>query len=160
MEIDGKSRVDTVTPVLSLVAYSDGDQMGIAMELKQLLDNPGDTEALQTVSVLDKAKQKSAFDILFFDTAPIVSSVDNAPLDISDSEMAAKYIGKASIAATSYSDLASNSIGILNNLGLLIQGAGNSASANYSIWCILQCRGTPTYTSASDLVVKIGAFQD
>lgn len=160
MEIDGKSRVDTVTPVLSLVPYSDGDQMGVPIELKQLLDNPGDTIAIQTISVLDKAKQKAAFDILFFDTLPVVSSSDNAPLDISDAEMAAKYIGKASLAAASYSDLVNNSVGLINNLGLLLQGAGNSASANFSVWCVFQCHGTPTYTSASDLVVKIGAFQD
>lgn len=160
MEIDGKSKVDTVTPVLSLTAYSAGDQMGVPMELKQLLDNPGDTIALQTISVLDKAKQKSAIDILFFDVLPVVASSDNAPLDISDAEMAAKYIGKVSILDTSFSDLANNSVGLINNIGLLIQGAGNSASLNFSIWCVLQCRGTPTYTSTSDLVLKIGAFQD
>lgn len=155
MEIDGKSTVVTVTPVVSLVAYADGDQMGVAMTLTNFLDASSDTVAVQTVSVLDKAKQKSSFDILFFDALPVVSSADNAPLDISDAEMAEKYVGKISILDTSYSDLAANSVGEANNLGLLLKG-----KLTQNIWCIIQCRGTPTYTSASDLVLKIGAFQD
>ena len=156
-EIDGKSRVVTVTPVLSLTAYADGDQMGSVLTLENMFDTSGDTLALQTLAVLDKSKQNSSIDILFFKSSPTVASVDNAPLDISDAEMAAKFVGKLSLLNTSYSDLANSSIANINNLGILCQSVGGGIT---SLYCILQCRGTPTYTSASDLVLNIGAFQD
>ncbi len=157
MEIDGKSRVDQTTPVLSLIAYTAGDQMGGVNTLANMFDTSGDTAAIQSVSVVDKSKQKSAIDILFFNDVPIVTSVDNAPLDISDSEMAAKFVGKVSLLAANYSDLLNNSIANINNIGILCQSKGGTITALY---CILQCQGTPTYSSASDLVLNIGVFQD
>lgn len=156
--IDGKSIIVTITPTVDTNIYASGDQIGVANELPNMCDSSGsDTLTIQDVIVLDKAKQKAAFDILFFNDSPTLASADNAALSITDAEMAAKFIGRVSVAAADYKDTASNSDMTRTNIGLLVKGAG---AGRRSLWCVLQSQGTPTYTSASDLVIRIGAFQD
>lgn len=155
MDVQGRSKVITFTPVLSLAPYADGDQMGVLMKLADILENSSSDASIVSLAILDKAKQNSAFEVLLFDQDPIISSVDNAPLDISDAEMAAKFIGSIFIAAADYSNLVGSSYQTIDAIGMLIQGRQFR-----DVWAVCKCRGTPTYTSASDLVLKIGVYKD
>lgn len=160
MEIDGKSRICVVTPTLSLTAYADGDQVGGVLELVNAVSSSSSTGAVMSITVLDKDKQDQALDILFFNSSPTIASVDNAALDITDAEMASKFLGAVRIAATDYKDLAASSVATVRVVGLMLQalhGANNSTGT--SIYAVIQARGTPTYT-ASGLVLKIGVVQD
>jgi hypothetical protein len=153
--MDGKARLVTVTPTISTSAYADGDQLGDVLTLTNAMDDIRDTGAVLSVSVIDKAKQNAAFDILFFDQNPTVSSSDNAALNIADAEMAAKFLGRIKVATGDYSELSASSVASVNGIGLFIASSGSK-----NLFAILQSRGTPTYTSTSDLVIKIGIVQD
>lgn len=161
MVVEGKSRNVSATPVIQAAAYASGDQLGVLFELQNALDDSSGTGGILSLTVIDKAKQKAAIDLLLFSAKPAVASSDNAALDISDAEMADKFIGKVSVAASDYSDLANCSIASLTQVALLLNAVKDQNNlGGRSLWAILQCRGTPTYTSTSDLVLKVGIIQD
>jgi hypothetical protein len=163
MNLNGTSTVVTVMPAIVPAAYADGDQIGVPLKIPNLLVQSGGTAAIDSLAILDKAKQKASMEILFFDQMPVTTSVDNSPLDISDAEMAAKFIGSVYIDTAGYADTVSNSYQTVVSLGLLVKGGlapGIGAVGSRDIFMVCKSRGAPIYTSASDLVIKVGAFQD
>lgn len=161
MVVEGKSKLVVVTPVIQAAAYASGDQLGSIFELPNAMDDSSGTGAVLSLTVIDKAKQKSALDLLIFSAKPVVSSTDNAALDISDAEMADKFVGRVALASADYTDLANCSIASLTQVGLLLKATKDQNNlGGESLWAILQSKGTPTYTSTSDLVVKLGVIQD
>lgn len=156
-EIEGKSIVVSVAPTLDTNIYADGDQMcSGSILLDEVLDNTKGTGAVLSVTVIDKDKEAAPFDILFFNSDPTIVSSNNAALDISDSEMASKFLGRIEIASADYSNLANCSVATISQVGLLLQGSATSRD----LYIVLQCRGTPTYTASSDLQIKIGILLD
>ena len=154
--MDGKARLVKVTPPISSgVAYTSGDQLGDVLTLSNALDTSSDTGAVLSVQVVDKAKQNSAFDIIFFNSLPTVTSADNDALSISDSEMADKYIGRVSVPAANYVNSAACSDATVLGIGLGVQGL-----LTQHLYAVCQVLGTPTYTSTSDLVIKVSIVQD
>lgn len=161
--IEGKSKNVLVTPVIQAAAYASGDQLGELFSLNDALDDSSGTGGILSLVVLDKAKQKAAIDVLLFSEKPTLVSSDNGALDISDAEMAQKFIGKISISTTDYADLANCSIACLTQVALLVNSVKDANNGNPDgkiVWGILQSRGTPTYTSTSDLVLRVGVIQD
>jgi len=154
--VDFKSRVITLTPVLSVAAYADGDQMGVAMALTDALDNPTDVSTVISVAVVDKASQQTDFDLLLFNAQP-TTGANHAPCAISDAEMAAKFLGVVSVRVANYADLTTCSYASVIGLGLMLQGVAGSGN---QLWGVFVCRGAPTFTSVSDLVVRVGVEQD
>ncbi len=153
--MEGKSIVVSVTPTLDTNIYASGDQLCTANVLTAALDNTKGTGAILSVIVLDKQKRNAAMEILFFNSEPTIASAVNAALDISDSEMAAKFLGKVSVAGADYIDLLGCSVCAKVNVGILLQGVAGSRD----LYMVLQSKGTPTY-AASDLVIKVGILQD
>lgn len=149
------AKVITVTPTIEAAAYGDADRLGSIMTLSDAFAAGKGTVELSSITVLDKAKQKSAIDVLFFSELPTVASADNAALSITDAEMA-KYIGRVAIPAAGYEDTADSSDTTVRNIGLVMQAAAGSTS----LYAIVQCQGTPTYTSTSDLTLKFSLVQD
>src|SRR5688500_7837809 len=96
-----------VTPTINTAAYTAADQVGGI----QTIDFGQPVSRLKTVSIVDKAKQKAEMIILFFKELPTVASSNNAALDISDAEMAAKFIAKVTVAAADYTDISASSAG-------------------------------------------------
>lgn len=142
----------TVTPTLDTSAYASGDYMAKGSIAGALEKNSGIAK-LVSLQVLDEAKQKVAFDILFFDADPTVASAVNAAIDISDAEMA-KYLGFVAVAAGDYlTDLAGSSIATKSNIQLMLEGSESSPST--SLYYVLVTRGAPTY-AASSLKIKFG----
>lgn len=154
--VDGKATLVTVTPVISTSIYASGDQLGGINTLANAMDMDKDTGNIMSITVIDKAKQNAAFDILFFSDLPTVASSDNAPLDISDAEMASKCLGIVKVLSTDYVDLAANSVNSKYVVGLFLR----SVAGSNTLYCVCRAAGTPTYVSTSDLVIKIGIVQD
>lgn len=152
---EGKGRLVVATPVISTSAYAAGDQMGGVLTLTAAVDATSDTATLISVTVIDKAGQSSDLDVLFFNASPTVASSDNAALSISDAEMAQKFIGRVKISSTDYSTTAAGSDATKSGIGLFLQ-----AYLTNNLYAIVQCQGSPTYTSTSDLVLKFGILQD
>lgn len=158
--VEGKSRIVTLTPTITSTPYSSGDQLGVLMEMPNAMDMTSDTGAILSVTVIDGTSQSAAMDILFFQSAPTVASVDNAALNISDSEMAEKFLGAVTVLATDYAALSANSYACIKHVALLVQAHKDLTNApGNSLYCILQSRGTPTY-AAGALTLKIGILQD
>ena len=161
MVVEGKSKNVGATPVIQAAVYAAGDQLGSLFELVNALDDSSGTGGILSVTVIDKAKQKAALNILFFSAKPTVVSADNAALDISDAEMADKFIGRVVVEAADYSDLANCSIATVTQVALLLNAVKDQNNLEgKNLWAILQSAGAPTYTSTSDLVLKIGVIQD
>lgn len=138
-----------VTPVVSAsAAYTAADQVGGLQTLPGAVAASGDGSILRQVSVVDQAKQKAALTILFFDSSPTIASADNAALDVSDSEMAARCLGSVTIATTDYVDTASNSVAT-KQVTIPVKARGSS-----TIYAVASTSGTPTYGSTSDLVLR------
>lgn len=137
----------TVTPVVGLAIYADGDRLGSTMTVATGAADK-ESSTLRTISLVDAAAQKSVINVLFFSQSPTIASADNAALDLTDANMA-YYIGHVSIAAADYVDSASNAAACVKDINLF--GLASS-SANGTIYAVLESGGTPTYAATSDLV--------
>lgn len=160
--LEGKSNLISITPTLTTSAYTADDQMGSAMELAGALDDSSGTGAVLSVVVIDKDQEAPAFDILFFGDKPTVASSDNAALNITDAEMASKYLGTVSIESADYETLSANNTASKKAVGLLLKAikSGGDNPNGTSVWVVLQAKGAPTFTAATDLTIKIGIVQD
>lgn len=144
-----------VTPTIDTSAYAAGDQLGSLMTLSTGIADDAKNMTLLSVAIVDKAKQDAAIDILLFDESPTVSSSDNAALDISDAEMVDKCCGFVEVADSKYSDLNANSVAFVGNIGLNCKYVTDG-----TLYAIMNCQGTPTYTSTSDLVLRFTFLAD
>jgi hypothetical protein len=142
-----------VTPTVDTAQYASGDRLGSLMTLSGAADGDFSPTTLKSVVILDKAKQKSALDIFFFDASPTIASADNAALDITDAEMADKFLGSVTIAAADYKDLNASSV-VTATCDLPLKPTTTAGT----IYALLVSRGTPTYGAASDLVLRL-SFQ-
>lgn len=150
------ARLVPFVPALSLAAYDVADQVGAVNNLGLALDINNDSASLLSIVVVDASMQKADLDILLFNEAPTVASVDNAPLSITAAEMAAKFLGKISISGADYSDLATCSVATVTGIGLLLEGITEAKTLH----AVVQCQSTPTFVSATDLTIKLGLLQD
>lgn len=152
------SKLFSVQPTLDTSAYATGDYMGSIVTVTDFFRNVGGVNHLNSIVVVDEAKQKAQFDILFFDSLPTVASADNAAIDIADAEMR-KCIGYVSVLTADYTtDLAANSLATKSGLNLVLKGAAPSVGATKHLYVVLISRGSPTYAAAS-LTIKLGAVQ-
>ena len=147
---DTERKVISLTPTVDTAIYASGDQLGSLMTLSGGLISMR-SGILESLSIVDKSKQKSVLNVLFFSSTPTIVSVDNAPLDITDAEMAAKCIGYVPVAAADYKDIANSSIASVRALNLVLNRTDTS-----DLCALILSGGTPTYTSTSDLVLKFG----
>lgn len=161
--VRGSSKVITLTPdlaadsVAATTAYSSGDVIGDHLTVsKAVLDTKG-TALLQSLTVLDKANQKSALDLIFFNEEPAASyGANNSAYGLNDSDLS-KVIGRISVAAADYVSSGSNNAeATLRNLGLLLQ----SLEKSKDVYVLVVARGTPTFGANGDLIIKLGLLQD
>lgn len=149
MTQDRKGTLITATPTLDTNAYATGDRLGSLMTLSLATDATGDIVVLKSLVIVDAAAQSSAMDVLFFSEAPTIASADNAALDITDAEMAAKFLGRIVVASGDWTALAANSVCARNSVDMMLK----SIAGSQALYCLLQSRGSPTY-AASSLTLK------
>lgn len=152
------AKILRVTPALANFgagAYAAGDQLGALNTVLGIANDRGGPFELVSLAIIDKAKQKSAIDVYFFDAIPALVNADNGAFDVSDADMVAKCLGKVSIAAADYGDEANNSTATKSLLGFM----GKAAAGLQDVYCVAVSRGTPTFVSASDLQLVLGVKQ-
>ncbi len=142
-----------ITPVISTSAYTANDTVGAVNTVYSLTTSEKPIEALGSLIIVDKAKQKADLDLCFYSSSPTVSA-DNAAFDLTDA-MALKTIGCVAIAAADYIDSSSNSTATKRGLSLLMPQSGGQ-----TIFAVLVTRGTPTYGSTSDLVLRMAFYEE
>lgn len=147
-------KVLSATPTLDTNAYAAGDCMGTKMtfDLSSWRDRRGGL--VQSVTLVDLAKQSIAHDLIVFDSDPSATTfTDNAALDIHDSD-AAKVV--AVIPIVTYVALNDSSIGYAANLARPFR-LPLASDATLALYGILRSGGAPTY-GASDITVRLGVI--
>jgi len=145
-EVDRIFKTIEVTPVVSASsAYQANDQVGGIQTLANATQI-NRAALLTSISVLDKAKQKKALTLFFFDRLPTVASADNDALSIIDAEML-KCRGHVVIAETDYQDVAASSVACVKNLQLVLESGSLG-----SLYVVVMTTGAPTYAAVGDLV--------
>jgi len=145
-----------VTPTISTTpAYTSGDVLGGLQTISNAARISGGSGTVSSILVLDKTQaQRAAIDIMFFDRSVTVAS-DNAAVAMSDADMAF-CLGILSIGPynTAFPGTPLNSISTLLNVGLRFVLNGTD------LYAVAVVRGTPTYTSTTDLIFTYIIDQD
>jgi hypothetical protein len=153
------AKVISVTPNLASFAtpYSAGDVLGSVLTLSAVALEKNATAILESVVVLDKANQKAAIDLVIFDSSPANSiGADNAAYSLNDADLGS-VVGRVSILAADYvSSGTANAEATIKAIEILIQASTKSKD----LYLAVISRGTPTYGSASDLIIKLGFLQN
>ena len=160
--VGGFTKVITVSPTVTAAAYSAGNLIGGKLTLAAAVrgTTDGGTQAsgeLRSLLLTDKANQKAAIDVVFFNADPTNTTfTDHAAVALNVADLP-KYIGHVSILASDYSSLAAatNAAATKPNLGI-----GFSIPSGSTLYACLISRGTPTYASTSDLSLTVSFSQD
>ena len=142
------------TPTVSVSpAYSSGDLIGGKLSLANAIRVAGLGGTITNAILTDKGKQNAAIDIVLFSTDPTNTTfTDNGVLTIADADLI-NIIGV--IPVTSYASFNDNSVGYINNVAIPFKLASGT-----TLYACLVSRGTPTYTSTSDLQLTLGIIPD
>lgn len=158
---ESKARVVNLSLVNSTPAYAVGDQLDGLQTITNAFDDSSGTATIVSVTVIDAESTSTAMDVLFFNDQPTVSSTDNVSLNISDSEMASKFLGSVRISTTDYISLAGNSVGTTKNQQLVVNSVKSQNNlSGTSLWAIVRCAGTPTFSGTTALNIRVGIKQD
>lgn len=151
---DAVVRVAATPTVSNGSIYAAKDAIGALLTFTGAVRANGATGTLSAVQIVDKGQQMAALDLVLFDSS-ITAPTDNAIFAPTDAEVAL-CVGVVPILTTDYADFSTNSIATKANLGLTFK-AGSGTS---SLFGVLVSRGTPTYTSTSDIVVTLTIQQN
>jgi len=140
-----------VTPMIATGAYTAADQVG-ALQLLPISGSYG--SKLLTVTVLDRAQQRSALDLFFFDRT-VTLAADDAAFTVTDADMAF-CIGVVSVLTADYDDVAavSSIATVALNPCLAIPG-----SLDENVYLAIVARGAPTYGAVNGLVLSFSYEQ-
>lgn len=114
---------------------------------------------IQSVMLVDKDNEKASFTLYFWSEKP--TSIANDAAFIPQESEAIYQIGSISLPATQYTSLASNAYAIGRAAGDDAI-SGKELAWEYApsgaIYCYMVCTGTPTYTAADDLILRVTMF--
>lgn len=152
--IGGKTKTIKVIPTISTSIYASNDAIGGRLDFDLLTCN--NTGVIQSLIIIDKAKQSSAMELHLFNYPFTINTADNATYSPDATEVVNYCIGVISISTGDWLTNATTSIATIKSIGLAINGTDG---INY-IYARLVSKGTPTYTSTSDLTLKLTVLQD
>lgn len=138
----------SATPTISTSAYAAKDAVGGLMTFANAARVAGGSVRIETVQVVDKDQEMKDLDLVLFDRS-ITAPTDNAVFDPTDAELA-NVIDVVPI--TAWADFNDNAVCSVP--------VGTAAVLNGTdLYGVLVARGTPTYTSTSDLIVTVTVDQ-
>lgn len=138
------------TPTINTAIYAAGDELGTLMTITGAARFTGGGGLVRSITVLDKTQaQRSAIDILFF-AATVTVAGNNNPFLPSDTDML-QFLGLVAVATgdynTAWAGTPTNSAATkLVEIPYVVTGT--------SLFALAVSRGTPTYTSATDIVIS------
>ncbi len=138
-------------PTVTAGIYSANDAVGGLLTFAGIAPNFGGGSCiLESVVILDEAKQSIAIDLVLF-SETFTAAADNAIFSPSDADLL-NCLGVISLAAGDYAAFEDTSLATVRNLGLPIKLTGASGS----LFGQLVTRGTPTYAATTDIEVAVG----
>jgi hypothetical protein len=153
--------VFTITPTIDTNAYTSGDCLGGVQTISNAARYTGGGGFIRSVTVLDKTQaQRAAIDLLFY-SATITDAGNNAPFAPTDAD-SALYVGEIRILTgdynTAWPGTPLNSVAYKPNSGTATFPLSMEipySCATTSLFMQAVVRGTPTYTSTTDIVIKL-----
>ncbi len=149
----GKATVIDVTPTLDTAIYAAGDVLFAETTITNAVRVAGLGTTLLGVTIADKDDEGAALTLYFFDADPNFGTINLAP-SIADADTA-KCLGIVDIATTDYDDVGGAKIAHVRGFSIPMKPASGT-----DLFVAATCAGTPTYTSASDLVLRLHFLQD
>lgn len=151
--IEGADSADViaVTPAVSTVPYTAGDNLGPVQVVTNANREGNTTVVLHSLVIFDKSNQKPTMTILFFDDAPVAKTNNDAFTWGTGDEN--KCIGRLTIASGDWETVAAKGIMELKNIGLEMKPSGRH------LYAVAVVSSTPTLTSTSDLIFRYGLLQ-
>lgn len=156
-KVGGETAVVAAAPaVTASSAYASGNVIGTKFTLAGLARVAGGTGLMQMASIQCKSAQSFACDMILFHTDPSASTfTDKTALSIAAADFD-KIIGVISFAAGAWTSLGTPSFAQAIQLGM----AYKLASGQVDGYGVLVSRGTPTFSSTTDIKAVVKALQD
>lgn len=142
------------TPTVSSGAiYAAKDAVGGLLTFAGAVRANGGTGTVTGVQLVDKGQQMAETELVLFDRS-VTAPTDNNIFAPSDTE-ASQIVGIVKVAVADYADYSTNSVA-----SKAVDIPFKLEAATSSLFGALVTRGTPTYTSTSDVVVTITVQQN
>ncbi len=133
-------------------AYAAGQCLGPLMSFANAARQSGGSLLVASLNIVDADKQNAPLDLVLFGAAP-TSTTDKTTFAPSKADLQ-KVVGVVPLGGY-YSTFSTNSVASVPNVNLeCILNATSTLTGQ------LVCRGTPTYTTTSSIVVTICVVQD
>ena len=151
--VSTKTVVVEAAPTVDTSAYATGELIGGKLTLTNAAAFGLFTGIINNVTIIDKDKEAADLDVVFFDTNPASTTfTDQAAFDPADADLLNIICTVSVTTDVSFSD---NGMSYANNVNCPFQ-----TSASTIIYAAIVSRGSPTYTSSSDLLLRVGILQD
>jgi len=148
-----KTMVVEAAPVVDTSAYATGELIGGKLTLSNATAINVFSGIINNVVIIDKDKEAADLDVVFFDTDPTATTfTDQAAFDPDDADLLNIICTVSVTTDVAFSD---NGMSYANNVNCPFRTPGVS-----TIYAAIVSRGTPTYTSSSDLLLRVGILQD
>lgn len=148
-----KTAVVEAAPTVDTSAYATGELIGGKLTLTNATAYTVYSGIISNVTIIDKDKEGADLDVVFFDTDPTATTfTDQAAFDPADAD-ALNII--CTISLTTDVAFANNGLSYANN-----QNCPFKTNSSNTIYAAIVSRGSPTYTSSSDLLLRVGILQD
>lgn len=135
-------------------AYTAGDAVGAKRTLANAVRVSGGTGILDSVTLLDRANQKAAMELILFDSDPASATItDNAAFVYSTDDL--KVLARITIGPSDYVTLNGKAIAQLKGLSVALKIASGT-----SLFAALVTTGTPTFVATTDVQLSVGILQD
>lgn len=151
--------------------YATGKVIGAPIKYPNMVQDPGNSCQLESLTLIDNNAQNGNIDVFFFNQLPTTMGADQATFAISAAE-SLFCLGVVSV--TSYKSMGANA-GVSNpqNVVTVLSGTQQQASTQAvapgspttftpggkDIWVLLVARASITYTAANSLFVTLGVVQ-
>lgn len=146
----------TAVPVCDLNAYATGELIGGKLTLTGAARVSGGSGSIETLTLVDQAKQALACDIVFFEADPSATTfTDQAAFDPADADLL-NVCGVVSIVVADYASFNDNCVATKANIGI----AFGPLSTGTSIYAAIVARGAHDFAAATDLQLKVKFLQD
>lgn len=152
----GNCHMPELVPAISTGAYTAGDCVGTIMAVP--VTQYG-TTVLKNVVVTDADNEKANLTLLFFKRSPAGTYTDNGAFPLSAGDLSL-IVGKVNIVSGDYETIASRAVADVD-CSIVLKAEGNeSPPTSQNIYVGVLTTGTPTYTTTTDLGVKLGLMMD
>lgn len=145
------TRFIQATPTVDTAIYAPGETVGTLMTFTAACNVRTDRGEVLGVKIFDKDKEAADLDLVLFRSTPAGTFTDNAAFDPTDAGLLAIT---ANISVTDEAAFSDNGMSFKTEIVRPIRCTDGVA------YGYLVSRGTPTYTSASDLTVQIEVVAD